>query len=77
MRWVAALTAAFVAAGATCARADDLNFGRLGEPLRLNIAITPSQAGSWTGILAHEKNTGNDSCRAGRAWSSTSPCAAR
>lgn len=55
MTWrTVALTAAFIA-GATCAHADNPSFGRLGEPLRLNIAITPSQTGSWTGILAYEK----------------------
>lgn len=50
-----ALAAAFVV-GTACAHAGDPNFGRPGEPLRLNVAVTPSQAGAWTGILAYEKN---------------------
>lgn len=49
-----ALAAVFVV-GTACAHAGDPNFGRPGEPLRLNVAVAPSQAGAWTGILVHEK----------------------
>lgn len=48
------LSSAF-AVGAAYAQPREPAFGKPGEPARIRVAITPSQAGSWTGFVAYEK----------------------
>lgn len=51
---LAVFLAAF-AIGAVYAQPRAPAFGKSGEPARIRVAITPTMVGSWTGLVAHDK----------------------